>query len=112
MKIDIKSLNLKELTIFMEGLGEKSFRAKKIYQWLHVKQVDRFEEMKNISKALIEQLKEILRKDELMILIEHLIYGYSFKELSRIYKKPLNTIKTIYLRAKRKLKERCERNEF
>lgn len=58
MKADIKSLNLKELTAFMESLGEKSFRAKQIYQWLHVKQVASFEEMTNISKALIEKLKE------------------------------------------------------
>ena len=49
MKEDIKSLNLKELTTFMEGLGEKAFRAKQIYQWLHVKQVTSFEEMTNIS---------------------------------------------------------------
>ena len=58
MKTDIKSLNLKELTVFMEGLGEKAFRAKQIYQWLHVKHVESFDEMTNISKALIEKLKE------------------------------------------------------
>ena len=27
-KTDIRSLNLKELTVFMEQLGEKAFRAK------------------------------------------------------------------------------------
>ena len=58
MKADIKSLNLKELTVFVEGLGEKAFRAKQIYQWLHVKQVTSFEEMTNISKAFIEKLNE------------------------------------------------------
>ncbi len=58
MKADIKSLNLKELTAFVEDLGEKGFRAKQIYQWLHVKQVTSFEEMTNISKAFIEKLKE------------------------------------------------------
>lgn len=58
MKTDIKSLNLKELTAFVESLGEKSFRAKQIYQWLHVKQVASFEEMTNISKAFIEKLNE------------------------------------------------------
>ena len=57
-KTDIRSLNLKELTVFMEQLGEKAFRAKQIYQWLHVKQVASFDEMTNISKALIEKLKE------------------------------------------------------
>ena len=31
-KTDIRSLNLKELTVFMEQLGEKAFRAKQLYQ--------------------------------------------------------------------------------
>ena len=57
-KTDIKSLDLKELTAFVESLGEKAFRAKQIYQWLHVKQVTSFEEMSNISKTFIEKLKE------------------------------------------------------
>lgn len=47
-KTDIKSLNLEELTAFVESLGEKRFRAKQIYQWLHVKQVTDFSEMTNI----------------------------------------------------------------
>lgn len=69
MKADIKSLNLKELTAFVESLGEKAFRAKQIYQWLHVKQVSSFEEMTNISKAFIEKLNDnatlvTLRKEE------------------------------------------------
>ena len=57
-KTDIRSLDLKELTVFMEQLGEKAFRAKQIYQWLHGKQAASFEEMTNIPKALIEKLKE------------------------------------------------------
>ena len=61
-KTDIRSLNLKELTVFMEQLGEKAFRAKQIYQWLHGKQAASFEEMTNIPKALIEKLKENSRQ--------------------------------------------------
>ena len=57
-KMDIKSMNLAELKAYMEGLGEKGFRAKQIYEWLHKKQVSSFEEMSNISKSLIEKLKE------------------------------------------------------
>lgn len=57
-KIDIKSMNQKELISFMEELGEKAFRAKQIYQWIHEKRVDSFDEMTNISKKLIEVLKE------------------------------------------------------
>ena len=57
-KIDIKSLNLKELTKVLEDLGEKPFRAKQIYQWIHEKGVASYDEMTNISKQLKEQLKE------------------------------------------------------
>lgn len=71
-KIDIKSLNLKKLIALLEEMGEKSFRAKQIYQWIHEKQVDRFEEMTNISKKLIERLNEkayltSLKKEEVQI---------------------------------------------
>lgn len=55
---DIKSLNLKELTKVIEDLGEKSFRAKQLYQWMHVKRVSSYDEMTNISKKLKEDLKE------------------------------------------------------
>lgn len=71
-KKDIKSLNQKELTEFIESLGEKGFRAKQIYQWIHEKQVDSFEEMTNISKKFIETLEEnayltSLKKEEVQI---------------------------------------------
>lgn len=57
-KADIKSMNLKELTAFVQELGEKAFRAKQIYQWMHCKQIADFDEMTNISKATRELLKE------------------------------------------------------
>ena len=71
-KIDIKSLNQKELTEFIESLGEKGFRAKQIYQWIHEKQVDSFAEMTNISKKFIDTLEEnayltSLKKEEVQI---------------------------------------------
>ena len=34
-KKDIVSLSFDELKIELEGLGEKAFRAKQIYEWLH-----------------------------------------------------------------------------
>lgn len=41
-KTDIKSLNLEELTAFVESIGEKKFRAKQIYEWMHRKHVAPF----------------------------------------------------------------------
>lgn len=58
-KIDIKSMNLAELTKFVASIGEKAFRAKQLYQWLHVKQVYAFDDMTNLSKAFREKLDEV-----------------------------------------------------
>ena len=58
-KIDIKSMNLAELTAFVAEIGEKAFRAKQLYQWLHVKQVYAFSDMTNLSKTFREKLDEV-----------------------------------------------------
>ena len=55
---DIRSMTLEELKEAMRALGEKPFRAKQIYEWLHVRLVDDFDEMTNLSRALREKLRE------------------------------------------------------
>lgn len=55
-KTDIKSLNLEELTAFMVSIGEKPFRAKQLYEWMHQKLAASYDEMTNLSKALKEKL--------------------------------------------------------
>lgn len=60
-KTDIKSMNLETLTKFLTDMGEKKFRAKQIYEWLHLRQVESFEEMTNLSKTLREQLDKKCR---------------------------------------------------
>ena len=54
---DLKSLNLEQLTEELLSIGEKKFRAKQIYSWIHDKLVDSFDEMTNLSKDLREKLK-------------------------------------------------------
>lgn len=57
MKINLKDLSFDELSNFIESLGEKKFRAKQIFSWLH-KGVESFDEMTDISKSLREKLAE------------------------------------------------------
>lgn len=57
-KKDIKSLYLEELEEELGQLGEKSFRARQIYQWVHQKLAADFEDMSNLSKALRETLRQ------------------------------------------------------
>ena len=54
---DLKSLNLEQLTEELLSIGEKKFRAKQVYSWIHEKLVDSFDEMTNLSKDLREKLK-------------------------------------------------------
>ena len=58
---DIKSLYNKELEEFLVSLGEKPFRARQIYAWLHVKHAVSFEEMTDLSKQLKEKLTNACR---------------------------------------------------
>lgn len=56
-KEDIKSLTLTELKEEMEVMGEKSFRAKQMYEWMHRKLVIGYEEMTNIPKSLADKCR-------------------------------------------------------
>jgi 23S rRNA (adenine2503-C2)-methyltransferase len=58
-KIDILSLAPDELEKEILSLGEKKFRAKQIFEWLHVKKVATFDEMTNLSVQLRGRLSEI-----------------------------------------------------
>lgn len=58
MKKDICSFTYEELKEEMASIGEKSFRAGQIYDWLHVKLCGSFAEMTNLSKSLREKLEQ------------------------------------------------------
>ena len=57
-KKDIKSMDLEELKREMEAAGEKTFRAKQLYEWMHQKLARDFGEMTNLSKNLREKCRE------------------------------------------------------
>lgn len=57
-KIDIKSMEIDELTSFLGDLGEPKFRAKQIFKWLHSGVTD-FDKMSDIKITLREKLKEL-----------------------------------------------------
>ena len=55
--INIRDLYYEELEQLLLEMGEKKFRAKQIFTWLF-RGVDSFKEMTDISKDLIQKLKE------------------------------------------------------
>lgn len=56
--MDIKSMTLEELQSHLVALGEKAFRAKQIYQWMHEKLAAGYEDMSNLSKDLRDKLQK------------------------------------------------------
>ncbi len=55
-RCDIKSMTLSELTELTESLGEKPFRAKQLFQWLHQKLANDVGEMTNLPQTFRETL--------------------------------------------------------
>lgn len=54
---NIRALSLEEITTFFVENGDKSFRAKQVYEWLWQKSARSFAEMTNLSKATRELLE-------------------------------------------------------
>lgn len=59
--MDIRSYNEKEMEELALSLGEKAFRGKQLFQWVHDKRVESFDDMTNLSSRFREQLKEQYR---------------------------------------------------
>ena len=55
-KKDLKSMTLEERTAEVIAAGEKAFRAKQLYQWMHEKLAADFDEMTNLPKSFREKL--------------------------------------------------------
>ncbi len=57
-KLDIRSLNLEDLTKLITDLGQPRFRALQLFKWLQ-QGVESFDEMTNIPISLRQQLNEV-----------------------------------------------------
>ena len=55
-KVDLKALSLDELKNVMVEFGLPAFRAKQVYQWIHVGLARTFEEMHNLGKKTVSVL--------------------------------------------------------
>lgn len=58
----------KELETYFENLNEKKFKAVQVYEWIYRKKIKSFDEMSNLKKSVIENLKKDFVIDELKIL--------------------------------------------
>lgn len=57
-KIDIGDLNFEEMQSFMLDMGQKAFRGRQLYQWIHGHLACSFEEMTNLPKDFRQELAQ------------------------------------------------------
>lgn len=65
MKKRLKNIPLDMLPSEIESTGEKKFRSQQIRQWLYLKRVGSFSQMKNLPKALQEKLDSLYGIDKM-----------------------------------------------
>jgi 23S rRNA (adenine2503-C2)-methyltransferase len=57
-KTNLLDFDVASLSEYFVEQGEKSFRAKQVFQWIHQRGIDNFSEMTDLGKVLREQLSE------------------------------------------------------
>lgn len=61
-RFDLQEFNHEELRqLVIEGLGEKKYRAKQLFQWLYLHLAGSFDEMTNLPKGTREKLDRFVR---------------------------------------------------
>ena len=71
MRTNLLDFTLPALTEWFSGLGEKPFRAKQVFRWVHQRGESDFDAMTDLAKSLREKLKEVAEVRAPAILNEH-----------------------------------------
>jgi 23S rRNA (adenine2503-C2)-methyltransferase len=70
-KINLLDFTLPALTEWFAAQGEKPFRARQVYQWIHQRGIADFDAMTDLAKSLREKLKAIAVVTPPVVLSEH-----------------------------------------
>ena len=71
MTVNLLDYDLDGLAAFCEGLGEKRFRAKQLFRWIHQNGVSNYDEMSDLAKSLREKLKGVAQVTPLTVNDQH-----------------------------------------
>ncbi len=83
---DALSMTCREWQEYFAGIGEKPFRGKQVYAWLHKEKAVAYDDMTNLPKALREKLKtEKPLRTVRSILTQHSSDGFTSKHLMALY---------------------------
>ena len=93
--LNLLDLDRQGLEDYFSGLGEKSFRASQVIQWIHQKAVTDFQQMSNLSQALRDYLQS-----NTVIHLPEVVYDATSVDGTRKWLLQLddgNRIETVYI---------------
>ncbi|CAM3725875.1 23S rRNA (adenine(2503)-C(2))-methyltransferase RlmN [Alkalicoccus chagannorensis] len=96
MKESIYGYTMPALEAWFTERGHKAFRAKQVWDWLYKKRVDSFDEMSNIKKELIEEIKGAFTMQTLEVHSKQVSSDGTMKFLFRL--EDGNLIETVLMR--------------
>lgn len=71
MTTNLLDYDLEGLTVFCEQLGEKRFRARQLFRWIHQQGASSFDQMTDLAKSLREKLPLFARVDGMRLVSRH-----------------------------------------
>ena len=71
MRTNLLDFTLPALTEWFASLGEKPFRARQVFRWVHQRGESDFDAMTDLAKGLRARLKEVAEVRAPAILSEH-----------------------------------------
>ena len=94
-KVNLLGLDREGLETFFIGLGEKRFRATQLLKWIYQLDVDDFESMSNIAKALRRRLGELAEIREPTVVTDRLSSDGTRKWVLRL--DDGNAVETVFI---------------
>ena len=82
--LDLYTLGVAELSDHVEGLGEPTFRAKQLHDWLYVRKAPDFDSMSNLPARMRKILAETSRLGSLEIATEQVASDGTIKRLYKL----------------------------
>ena len=72
---------------------------------------ENYKVIENINPYIIEEFKNIINELEANVIIFHVLYDFTFKEIANNLNVSINTIKSAYKRGIKKLRDYFEEKE-
>lgn len=94
-KVNLLELDAVSLKDYFHSLGEKSFRATQVFKWIHLRGIDNFNEMTDLSKSLREKLIDLCELKAPTIAVEQPAKDGTRKWLMRL--EDGNHVETVFI---------------